>query len=102
MPFSRGTYQPSDQTHVSCLLHWQLASLSLAPHGKPYAASAARSLQPCPNLCDPMDSSPPGSSVPGILQARILEWVTISFSKKALFQHNKYIVKLSKYLMKIA
>ena len=44
------------------------------------AAAAAKSLQSCPTLCDPMDSSPPGSSVPGILQARILEWVAISFS----------------------
>jgi len=39
------------------------------------AAAAAKSLQSCPTLCDPIDSSPPGSSVPGILQARILEWV---------------------------
>ena len=43
-------------------------------------AAAAKSLQLCPTLCDPMDSSPPGSPVPGILQARTLEWVTISFS----------------------
>ena len=44
------------------------------------AAAAAKSLQSCPSLCDPMDSSPPGSAVPGILQARTLEWVAISFS----------------------
>ena len=44
------------------------------------AAAAAKSLQSCPTLCDPMDSSPPGSSVPGILQARTLEWVAIAFS----------------------
>ena len=44
------------------------------------AAAAAKSLQSCPALCDPTDSSPPGSPVPGILQARILEWVAISFS----------------------
>ena len=44
------------------------------------AAAAAKSLQPCPTLCDPVDGSPLGSSVPGILQARILEWVAISFS----------------------
>jgi len=43
-------------------------------------AAAAKSLQSCPTLCDPIDGSPPGSPVPGILQARILEWVTISFS----------------------
>ena len=44
------------------------------------AAAAAKSLQSCLTLCDPTDSSPPGSPVPGILQARTLEWVSISFS----------------------
>ena len=44
------------------------------------AAAAAESLQSCPTLCDPIDGSPPGSPVPGILQARTLEWVAISFS----------------------
>ena len=44
------------------------------------AAAAAKSLQSCPTLCDPIDGSPPGSSVPGILQARTQEWVSISFS----------------------
>ena len=44
------------------------------------AAAAAKSLQSCPTLCDPRDGSPPGSSIPGILQARILEWVAIAFS----------------------
>ena len=43
------------------------------------ATAAAKSLQSCPTLCDPIDGSPPGSPVPGILQARILEWVAISF-----------------------
>ena len=43
-------------------------------------AAVARSLQSCPTLCDPIDGSPPGSPVPGILQARTLEWVAISFS----------------------
>ena len=43
-------------------------------------AAAAKSLQSCPTLCDPIDGSPPGSSVAGILQERILEWVAISFS----------------------
>ena len=46
----------------------------------PEAAAAAKSLRSCPTLCDPIDSSPPGSLVPGILQARTLEWVAISFS----------------------
>ena len=45
------------------------------------AAAAAKSLQSCPTLCDPIDGSPPGSPIPGILQARTLEWVAISFSK---------------------
>ena len=44
------------------------------------AAAAAKSLQSCPTLCDPRDGSPPGSPVPGILQARTPEWVAISFS----------------------
>ena len=47
----------------------------------PTAAAAAKSLQSCPTLCDPIDGSPLGSAVPGILQARTLEWVAISFSK---------------------
>ena len=45
-----------------------------------YAAAAAKLLQSCPTMCDPMDGSPPGSPVPGILQARTLEWVSISSS----------------------
>ena len=44
------------------------------------AAAAAKSLQSCPTLCDPINGSPPSSPVPGILQARTLEWVAISFS----------------------
>ena len=47
----------------------------------PIAAAAAKSLQLCPTLCNPIDSSSLGSSVPGILQARILEWVAISYSR---------------------
>ena len=44
------------------------------------AAAAAKSLQSCLTLCDPIDGSPPGSDIPGILQARTLEWVALSFS----------------------
>ena len=44
------------------------------------AAAAAKSLQSCPTLCDPIDGSPPGSAVPGILQARVLEWGAIATS----------------------
>ena len=47
---------------------------------KEWIAATAKSRQSCPTLCDPIDGSPPGSSVPGILQARTLEWVAISFS----------------------
>ena len=47
------------------------------PH---YLSAAAKSLQSCPTLCDPIDGSPPGSPIPGILQARTLKWVAISFS----------------------
>ena len=47
---------------------------------EPTAAAAAKPLQSCPTLCDPVDGSPPGSPVPGILQARTLEWVAIAFS----------------------
>ena len=56
--------------------------LAIEPPGKPkiVAAAAAKSLQSCPTLCDPIDGTPPGSPVPGILQARTLEWVAISFS----------------------
>ena len=54
----------------SPITSWQIAA----------AAAAAKSLQSCPTLCDPIDGSPPGSPVPGILQARTLEWAAISFS----------------------
>ena len=58
------------------LLHWQVDSLPLVLPD----AAVAKSLQSCLTLYNPIDGSPPGSSVPGILQARILEWVAISFS----------------------
>ena len=51
------------------------------------AAAAAKSLQSCLTLCDPIDGRPPGFSVPGILQARILEWVAISFSNVGMRSH---------------
>ena len=50
-------------------------------------AATAKSLQLCPILCDPIDGSPPGSPIPGILQARTLEWVAISFSNKCVYIH---------------
>ena len=62
-----------------CLLTGEI--LIHSSGGEHYAATAAaKSLQSCPTLCDPIDGSPPGSAVPGILQARTLEWVAIAFS----------------------
>ena len=69
--------------HLTCLLGNLYAGQEEAVrtrHGTTAAAAAAKSLQSCPTLCDPIDGSPPGSPVPGILQARALEWVAISFS----------------------
>ena len=63
----------------NCLKSLEPASLSPLIH-RAAAAAAAKSLQSCPTLCDPIDGSPPGSAVPGILQAKTLEWVAISFS----------------------
>ena len=63
----------------SCFLCCR-SSLSLLPVLLSAAAAAAKLLQSYPTLCDPIDGSPPGSPVPGILQARTLEWVAISFS----------------------
>ena len=77
-------------SYVSCI-GWQVFFLSLTLPGKPYThiymcihiyvCVHAKLLQSCPTLCDPMDYSAPGSSVHGILQARILEWVAMSFSR---------------------
>ena len=69
-----------------------------------YAAAAAKSLQSCPTLCNPIDGSPPGSAVPEILQARTLEWAAISFSNawkrkvkvKSLYV---YVYLLQKYMI---
>ena len=55
--------------------HWKVEQAAFMHH-----ETAAKSLQSCPTLCDHIDGSPPGSLVPGILQARTLEWVAISFS----------------------
>ena len=61
---------------------------------RPAAAAAAKLLQSCPTLCDPINGSPPGSAIPGILQARTLEWVAISFSNSFRPKH-KYFQNLS-------
>ena len=59
------------------------------------AAAAAKSLQSCPTLCDPIDSSPPGSPVPGVLQARTLAWVAISFSSAWKWKWSRSVVSNS-------
>ena len=61
----------------------------LSVNWAPAAAAAAKSLQSCSTLCDPIDGSPPGFPVPGILQARILECVAISFSKLGSYFSSK-------------
>ena len=63
-----------------CPVCGKLSSMNLVPGAKKVWTATAKSLQSCLTLCNPMDGSPPGSSVPGILQARTLEWVAISFS----------------------
>jgi len=64
------------QQDLLCQVHFSISSTQTVLA----AAAAAKSLQSCPTLCDPIDGSPPGSPAPGILQARTLEWVAISFS----------------------
>ena len=59
---------------------WINCAAAAAAAAATAAAAAAKSLQSCPTLCDPIDGSPSGSPIPGILQARTLEWVAISFS----------------------
>ena len=75
---------PSSSSLSSFLVSEPCLSSYLTPFQlSPYfgtAATAANSLQSCPTLCDPIDGSPPGSLIPGILQARTLEWIAISFS----------------------
>ena len=74
------------KNHVNYILHDTVRVITdvYTPHNMvrvtAAAAAAAKSLQSCPTLCDPIDGSPPGYTVPGILQARTLEWVAISFS----------------------
>ena len=110
MPTSNGIFPTEGlNSCLLGFLHWQVGSLPLTPWNICYnkqkvtiftritinsskltykqtaldttaAAAAAKSLQSCPTLCDPIDGSPLGSPIPGILQARTLEWVAISFS----------------------
>ena len=70
-----------EQDIPECEVKWALGSITInKANGGDRIPVTAKSLQSCPILCDPIDSRPPGSPVPGILQARTLEWVAISFS----------------------
>ena len=77
-------YVPNQLILKSYLITYPITSLDLSPsficEMKNISATAAKSLQLCPNLCNPIDSSPPDFPIPGILQARTLEWVAFSFS----------------------
>ena len=75
IPFSRVSSRPRSNQIKSCLPELQADSLLSEPPGNPN--QSAKSLQSCPTLCGPIDGSPPGPAVPGILQARTLEWVAI-------------------------
>ena len=80
--YSRGSSWARGWTCVSCIGRWTHYHCTTWEAQRSNAAvAAAKSLQSCPTLCDPIGGSPPGSAVPGILQARTLEWVAISFSK---------------------
>ena len=79
--FSGASSWSRDQGCISCIDRWILYHCTTWEAQIHHAAAAAaKSLQSCPTLCDTIDCSPPGSPVPGILQARTLEWVAISFS----------------------
>ena len=75
MTSSSRSSQPKDGSWVSCI-----AGRFFTVWANQGSLNAAKSIQACPILCDPIDSSPPGSPVPGILQARTLQWAAISFN----------------------
>ena len=82
MPFSRGSSRPRDGTRTSYVQPTLAEGFFTTA-----TAAATKSLQSCPTLCDPIDGSPPGSPVPGILQARTLEWVanhSVQFSRSVM------------------
>ena len=76
---SQSPYDAELHIHLYTLAHFDLELLE-GLQTNTLAAAAAKSLQLCLTLCNPIDGSPPGTPIPGILQARILEWVVISFS----------------------
>ena len=81
----RGQVDPSKSCRISFFKSVNFCAINIFPfpfwiQNLVQVGAAAKSLQLCPTLCDPIDDSPPGSPFPGILQARTLEWVAISFS----------------------
>ena len=78
------------QPPINPTFHWildsgyQMRDISNVSFSQNISAAAAKSLQSCLTLCNPIDGSPPGSPIPGILQARTLEWVTFSFSNACM------------------
>ena len=94
-PCGSGSFRMAAVLHIlgkRLLLFWINSQLSwrrcIRSVPFTFSAAAAKLLQSCPTLCDPIDSSLPGSSVPGILQARTLEWVAISFSNAWKWSHS--------------
>ena len=85
--FRKGSRNRDQIANIRCIMEnprefWENIYFCFIDYAKTFAATAADvSLQSCPTLCDPIDGSPLGSSVPGILQARVLEWVAIAFSE---------------------
>ena len=80
LPFLKSAWTSGSSQFTYCWsLAWRILSITLLTCAAA-AAAAAKSLQSCPTLCDPIDGSPPGSAVPGILRARTVEWVAISIS----------------------
>ena len=80
IPFSRESSWPRDWTWVSCIAGSFFTIWATTP-GKAWTQQWSEVAQSCPTLCDPMDCNPPGSSAHGIFQARVLEWVAISFAR---------------------
>ena len=87
VPFTKHSITLSSYLYFTLIVCWKfilkITLVNLHYHYVSFfatAVAAAKSLQSCPTLCDPIDGSPPGSPVPGIFQASILEWVAIAFS----------------------
>ena len=76
---------------VGCIIHSFCYSFLFSNGARISSAAAAKSLQSCPTLCDPIDGSPPGSPIPGILQAGVLEWGAIPFSENLLREFQKQL-----------